>query len=180
MIQSICTVCGSDKVEERVWISVNDPKHTNIEVTGDEEDCWCGNCEDHHLLGDVDEVVPDRLELEGFKGIDVSAGESLFGYGMVYREEDGMLVRTLPSDYWDNVKDFTLFCVTHVTREEAIEEAKENIDELIRLTGLSKKDYLTSDTIQIISDLHMIGSQNLSQDDLGTTPKQLFNLLKPQ
>ena len=81
-----CSKCGSDNVEERAWVNPNtDEIRYNDSV--EEEDCWCGICEEHvelctlselwEMFGDIpvnndDEIEEDFLNFPvGTSKIDV-------------------------------------------------------------------------------------------------------------
>lgn len=81
-----CPKCGSDNVEERAWVNPNtDEISYNDSV--EEEDCWCGICEEHvelctlselwEMFGDIpvnndDEIEEDFLNFPaGTSKIDV-------------------------------------------------------------------------------------------------------------
>lgn len=46
MITMICAQCGSDEVQERLWVYVNNGKLAG-DATGDKEDQWCPICNEH-------------------------------------------------------------------------------------------------------------------------------------
>ena len=81
-----CPKCGSNNVEERAWVNPNtDEISYNDSV--EEEDCWCGICEEHvelctlselwEMFGDIpvnndDEIEEDFLNFPvGTSKIDV-------------------------------------------------------------------------------------------------------------
>lgn len=45
----ICTDCGSDKVQAKAWVSLNDLTDIDFSASesGDSSDYWCKNCEEH-------------------------------------------------------------------------------------------------------------------------------------
>lgn len=46
----ICTECGSDKVQAKAWISLNDKTDIDFSTleSGGSEDYWCKDCEEHN------------------------------------------------------------------------------------------------------------------------------------
>lgn len=57
-----CTNCGSTHVQHKAWVRTN----KNNEYVGDawegepdEEDCWCENCEEHHVIKPHREFMED-------------------------------------------------------------------------------------------------------------------------
>lgn len=45
----VCSKCGSQHVQVKQWVYLNKPEIPDLSwLSGDPDDCWCENCEDHH------------------------------------------------------------------------------------------------------------------------------------
>lgn len=176
MIPFVCRVCGSSDVEERLWVKVNNMEVNLSSATGDIEDCYCNNCNEHTAYAEANQVIVEFLEDKGFYGID-DVEESLFNYGLVYRDSDGMLIRTLGNHYWDDVKHELLFSVDTYSEEVINEEVEESMDALVDLTGLTPDDLRSSNPAQKLSDLHLLGALYLTESELEYNTQQLIILI---
>jgi len=50
LTDSVCETCGSDKVEQRMWVRINTKGVREACGTGDIEDNWCPACEDNPVI----------------------------------------------------------------------------------------------------------------------------------
>jgi len=48
VIVFVCSECGSKKVQAKAWVNLNNNKiDFSLSESGDKEDYWCEDCEDH-------------------------------------------------------------------------------------------------------------------------------------
>lgn len=48
----ICEECGSNKVQQMMWVEINTNEVVS-EGPGDKEDNWCPQCEDHTVIKQI-------------------------------------------------------------------------------------------------------------------------------
>lgn len=59
----VCSHCGSPLVQQKIWIDANTIQPVPVgKVPVLQEDCWCTNCEDSHLLIHLDEYKEKQEE----------------------------------------------------------------------------------------------------------------------
>lgn len=44
----VCTNCGSNEVQQKMWVYLNTNKPDNNSEFSDSDDFWCEGCQEHH------------------------------------------------------------------------------------------------------------------------------------
>lgn len=70
MTKIVCSVCGSEDVQAKVWTKPNENFDRTCdfidELIAEPADCWCCNCEENQKLVIVEEETPTDYEPETF------------------------------------------------------------------------------------------------------------------
>ena len=158
MTKVVCSVCGSDDVQAKVWVKPNENCETTTdfldEMIREPADCWCCQCEENQRLTIVDDEPTDN-EPETFH-CEQCGSTDVMSKSWVLPNQENEPVK-------DGVEDEDGYCnecsqnSTIVTRSKLMEDVNHwwkqtSFEDMEIITGLNETDFDSADGSQEFVD----------------------------